>query len=113
DHAADHGGRDALHHIGTRSVRPEDGYEADKDRSHRHHLRADALYRAGNYGLAPFVARPRLAVLPGEIEVEQHHDPGFGVETGESDQSDPHRDRHVVTEQPEEPERADERERHG
>ena len=47
------------------------------------------------------------------IEVEQHDDAGLGIESGERDESDPDGDAHVVAEQVEEPERADQRERHG
>ena len=46
--------------------------------------------------------------FPGMIEIEQHDHAGLGVDSGESDESNPDRDAHVVTEQPEEPERADE-----
>ena len=57
----------------------------------------------------PFV----LPLVVGEVEVEQHDDAGLGVETGEGDDADPHGDAQVVAEQVEQPERADERERHG
>ena len=42
------------------------------------------------------------------IKIEQHHHSSLGVDSGEGDESNPDRDAHVVTEQPEEPERADE-----
>ena len=55
----------------------------------------------------------RAEMIPGVIEVEQHHDAGFGIETRQRDESDPDGDAHVVAEQVEEPERADQRKRHG
>ena len=46
-------------------------------------------------------------MLPGMIEVQEHHDASFGIETCERDESDPDGHAHIVTEQPKEPERAD------
>ena len=51
--------------------------------------------------------------FPRMIEIEQHDYARLGIEPGEGDQSDRDGDTHVVTKQPEEPERADERKRNG
>src|SRR5437867_5818497 len=43
----------------------------------------------------------------GEIQVEQHEDPGLSVEAQEGDQTDPHADGHVVAQGPKQPDGAD------
>ena len=44
--AADHGCRDALHHVRARASGPHDGNESEKSAGHGHHLRSHALDRA-------------------------------------------------------------------
>ena len=46
------------------------------------------------------------------IEVEEHDDAGLGVEAGQRDDPHPDRGAEIVAEQIQQPERADERERH-
>ena len=49
----------------------------------------------------------------GQIEIEQHHHAGLGIEAGQGDDAHPDGDRGVVAEQIEEPEGADQGEGHG
>src|ERR1700730_4704374 len=46
-----HRGGDALHHVRTCALRPEDGHQADEDGGDGHHLRADALHGTVHDGL--------------------------------------------------------------
>ena len=63
--------------------------------------------------LLPRADRPSLhapcgaELFPRVIEIEQHHDAGLGIEAGERDQTDPDCDAHIVAEQVEKPEGAD------
>ncbi len=72
---------------------------------------APSIDRLVQVGSSSSCAR-RAEFVPRVIEVEQHHDAGLGIEAGERDEADPHGDAHVVAEQVEQPERADQRERH-
>ena len=54
-----------------------------------------------------------LPEFVGQIEIEQHHHPGLGIEAGQGDDPDPDGDRGVVAEQVEKPEGADQGEGHG
>src|SRR5208337_4804557 len=47
-----------------------------------------------------------------KFEVQEHHDSGLGIETGQRYYSNPYRNAHVVAEQVEKPERSYKRERH-
>src|SRR5258708_2351996 len=62
---------------------------------------------------------PILFIRPGEtvfvervIKIEQHHHTGFSVQTSQSNEADPNRNAHIVTEQVKQPERSYQRERH-
>ena len=56
------------------------------------------------------------ALLPGlrigKIQIEEHEDPGLGIDAEERNQADPDPDTHVVAEQIEKPDRADGGKRH-
>ena len=54
-----------------------------------------------------------LRLLVGQVQVQEHEDPGLGVHPQQGDQADPDPDAHVVAEQVEEPDGADRGERHG
>ena len=72
--------------------------------------------RALHDGLAEFaeVSQPSLLLrlVIREIEIEQHEDPGLGIDPEQGDEPDPDPDAHVVTEEVEQPDRADGGERH-
>ena len=67
-------------------------------------------------GLDEIVVCSHLTVFTpffiGEIEVEQHHHPGFRVQPGQGDHPHPHRHRGVVSQEIEEPEGPDQGEGH-
>ena len=53
-----------------------------------------------------FLIRPTgLRLLVREVEVQEHEHAGLGVHAEEGDQADPHGDRHVVAEVPDEEDR--------
>src|SRR5207253_5723891 len=93
-----------------RSGRPHDWQKAEKNGADRHDLRPNTADRAFNYSVMQIadVAHATFGAkfFPGMIEIEQHDDTGFGIESGERDQSHPDRYTHVITEKPEEPKRA-------
>jgi hypothetical protein len=58
-------------------------------------------------------AQAPLRLVVGEVEEEQGDDAGLHVEAHEGDHAHPDRDRDLVVERPEEPDRADDREGNG
>ena len=96
---------------------PHDGQEAEQDRAHGHHLGANAVGRPLDDGLGQIAAileRTTLRVFRvREVEIEQHHRAGLRIEAGERDHPHPDRNAQVVVQQPHQPHRSDQRERHG
>ena len=54
----------------------------------------------------------RQPLLQRLVEIDEHHDAGFGGDAGERDEADGDGDAHIVAEPPHEPGAADEREGH-
>src|SRR5438105_4349387 len=117
--AANHRGGDAFHDIraALATRRPHNGKQSEKNGTNSHDFGPDALDRAfDDSGLEVVhgIHAPRSAeFVPGVIEVQQHDDAGFGVEAGESNEANPDGDTHVIAEEVEKPERADQREGDG
>ena len=63
----------------------------------------------GRPSVAPAALAARVSAL---IEIDQHHDAGFGGNAGKRDETDGDGDREIEAEPPHQPEAADQRERH-
>src|SRR3990172_9231499 len=83
--AADHGGGDALHHVGAGAHRPHDGQQSEEHAGYGHQLRPQTLDGALDDCLPQVVPTAHLPFLPGvlvgQVEVEEHEHPGFVVHT--------------------------------
>src|SRR6266508_6657885 len=82
--AADHGGGDSLHDVGAGARGPHDRNESEEGARHRHDLGANALDGTVEDRVVqvfPGAHQPRLlALVVGEVEIEEHEDPRLGVE---------------------------------
>src|SRR6266496_1599278 len=112
--SANHRRGNAFHYVGAglECGRPHDRQEAKEDRADRHDLRSNPLHRAFHDRVVQIFHGVYSAVsfelVPGMIEIEQHDHTGFGADAGESDESNPDADAHVVAEKKEQPKGADE-----
>ena len=117
--AANHRSGDAFHHVRARlrDRRPHDGQQTKQNGAGGHDFGADALHRTlddGGIEVAHGVQTtggPEL--FPRLVEIEQHDDSRFRIQTGQRDETHPHGDAHVVIEQVKKPKRAHQRERNG
>src|ERR1039458_7186492 len=100
DDATDHGSGDAFHHIRAGAVAPENGEEAGDDHRRSHGFGTNALYGAVIDGIPQVrsVAHPAflLPLRVSQVEVEQHDNAGFRIQSGERDQADPDGDAEIV-----------------
>src|SRR5436309_1167065 len=116
DDAADHRGGDALHDIGSGLIggRPHDRQQTEKNRCDGHDFRSNPLHCAFDNSClqishgchATFL--PEL--IPSVIEVEQHDDACFSIESRQGNDADPYGGTEVVAQNVEQPECPYERE---
>src|SRR6266568_1248201 len=114
-HASHHRRGDPFHDACPYALTPQRRHEPEHDGEHGHELRPHPVHGPVLDRRHELAERRSLAslrhVLPGVIEVDEHHDAGFSGHAGERDKSHGDRDRQVVVEQPHDPHPADQGER--
>lgn len=114
DHPADHGCRNALHHLAAGTHAPEQRQQAGHDGGHRHGLGPHPQHGTlpDGFQQRQFIGAPGVQpLLPRLLEVDQHDHAELGRHTGQCNEAHHAGHRQVVPEQPEKPHPAHQRER--
>ena len=106
-HAAHHGGGDAFGHFGAGAGGPHDGQQAQQVGQDGHVLGAHPHDRPVFDGVMQVrfgvEAAFGLPAVVGDIQVEEHQDPGLGVQAGQGQHAHDHADAEVVAQEIEQP----------